>query len=95
MAKLVAFDGDTPVEEIKTSNETLERLPEFVNKYAFKQGIVGSVFGITAEAERLPSRLQTITGLRIRWGRTGWLRPSVPTCNILDMTSLLSMPGHA
>ena len=32
LAKLVAFDGDTPVEEIKTSNETLERLPEFVNK---------------------------------------------------------------
>ena len=108
LAKLVAFDGDTPVEEIKTSNETLERLPEFVNKYAFKQGIVGSVFGITAEAERQLKRLdfpllylnaQTpvpITNdFRIRWGRTGWLRPSVPTCNILDMTSLLSMPGHA
>ncbi len=89
LAKLVAFDGDTPVEEIKTSNETLERLPEFVNKYAFKQGIVGSVFGITAEAERqlkrldfpllylnaqTPSRSQTITGLRTRWERTGWLR---------------------
>ena len=57
LAKLVAFDGDTPVEEIKTSNETLERLPEFVNKYAFKQGIVGSVFGITAEAERQLKRL--------------------------------------
>ncbi len=33
LAKLVAFDGDTPVEEIKTSNETLERLPEFSGKY--------------------------------------------------------------
>lgn len=52
LAKLVAFDGDTPVEEIKTSNETLERLPEFLQKYPFKRGIIGSVFGITAEAER-------------------------------------------
>ena len=57
LAKLVAFDGDTPVEEIKTSNETLERLPEFVNKYAFKQGIVESVMEITSEAERQQNRL--------------------------------------
>lgn len=52
LAKLVAFDHDEPVEEIKTSNETLEHLPEFLKKYPFKQGIIGSVFGITAEAER-------------------------------------------
>lgn len=57
LAKLVAFEGDTPVEEIKTSNETLERLPEFVHKYPFTQGIVGSVFGITAEAERQLNKL--------------------------------------
>lgn len=48
----MAFDGDIPVEEIKTSNETLERLPEFLQKYPFTRGIIGSVFGITAEAER-------------------------------------------
>ena len=57
LAKLVAFDGNTPIDEIKTSNETLERLPEFVDKYDFKQGIVGSVFGITVEAERQLKRL--------------------------------------
>ena len=51
------------VEEIREtdfsglSSAALERLPEFVNKYAFKQGIVGSVFGITAEAERQLKRL--------------------------------------
>ncbi len=57
LAKLVAFDGDTPIEEIKTSNETLEHLPHFTGKYPFKQGIVGTVFGITAEAERQLKRL--------------------------------------
>ena len=57
LAKLVAFDGETPVEEIKTSNETLERLPEFTAKYAFKRGIVSTVFGITVEAERQLKKL--------------------------------------
>ena len=57
LAKLVAFDGDTPVEEIKTSNETLERLPEIVAKYDFERGIVGTVFGITGEAERQLKKL--------------------------------------
>lgn len=57
LAKLVAFDGDTPVEEIKTSNETLERLPEFSGKYAFRRGIVSTVFGITVEAERQLKKL--------------------------------------
>lgn len=52
LAKLVAFDGETPVEEIKTSNETLECLPAFLKKYPFQRGIIGTVFGITAEAER-------------------------------------------
>lgn len=52
LAKLVAFDGDEPMEEIKTSNDTLEDLPAFAGKYPFKRGIVGSVYGITAEAGR-------------------------------------------
>lgn len=52
LAKLVAFDGDMPVEEIKTSNETLEDLPDFLKKYPFRKGIIGTVFGITAEADR-------------------------------------------
>lgn len=57
LAKLVAFDGDTPVDEIKTSNETLELLPQFVKRYQFEHCIVGSVFGITTEAERQLKRL--------------------------------------
>lgn len=52
LAKLVAFDGETPVEEIKTSNETLEGLPEFLRKYPFRRGIVGTVFGITSEVRK-------------------------------------------
>ncbi|MCD8317854.1 MAG: type III pantothenate kinase, partial [Paraprevotella sp.] len=57
-AKLVVFDGDIPIEEIKTSNETLEHLPEFIKKYRFSQGIIGTVFGITVEAERQLKKLK-------------------------------------
>ncbi len=57
LAKLVAFDGDIPVEEIKTSNETLEHLSEFVNKYSFSQGIVSNVFEIKTEAEQQLNKL--------------------------------------
>jgi len=57
LAKLVAFDGNTPVEEIRTPNTTLEALPAFLNKYSFERGIMGTVFDITPEAERLLSSL--------------------------------------
>ena len=46
VAKLVAFEGEDPIEEIKTSNETLAALPAFASKYHFDCGIVGSVIGI-------------------------------------------------
>ena len=46
VAKLVAFEGEEPIEEIKTSNETLAALPAFASKYHFERGIVGSVIGI-------------------------------------------------
>ena len=46
VAKLVAFDGEEPVEEIKTSNDTLADLPAFARKHHFECGIVGSVIGI-------------------------------------------------
>lgn len=53
LAKLVAFDGDTPIEEIRTPNTTLEALPAFLRKYSFERGIMGSVFDLTAEVEHL------------------------------------------
>lgn len=43
LAKLVAFDGDSPLEEIKTSNDNLEGLSAFIKKYKFRRGIVASV----------------------------------------------------
>ena len=49
LAKLVAFDGDTPVEEVKTSNNSLEALSTFIQKYKFQKGIVASVIDLTAE----------------------------------------------
>ncbi len=57
VAKLVAFDGDEPVEEVRTSNESLAALGAFAAKYAFTHGIVGAVREITPQAE---SRLQAL-----------------------------------
>ena len=57
MAKLVAFDGDEPVEEVRTSNESLAALGAFAAKYAFTHGIVGAVREITPQAE---DRLQAL-----------------------------------
>lgn len=51
VAKLVAFDGDEPLEEIRTCNDSLSALGAFATKYAFTHGIVGTVKGLTAEAE--------------------------------------------
>ena len=51
VAKLVAFEGEEPIEEIKTNNETLAALPAFANKYHFECGIVGSVIGIPDAVE--------------------------------------------
>ncbi len=51
VAKLVAFDGDKPVEEVKTSGATLEALPVFLQKYSFERGIVSTVRDLTSEAE--------------------------------------------
>lgn len=51
VAKLVAFEGEEPIEEIKTNNETLAALPAFANKYHFECGIVGSVIGIPNAVE--------------------------------------------
>ncbi len=51
VAKLVAFDGEEPIEEIKTNNDTLAALPAFASKYHFDCGIVGSVIGIPDAVE--------------------------------------------
>lgn len=57
IAKLVCFDGDEPLEEMKTSNETLAALPAFSNKYSFECGILGTVKEITPQAEKVLSEL--------------------------------------
>lgn len=57
VAKLVAFDGDEPVEEVRTSNKTLATLTAFASKYAFTHGIVGTVRELTPQAEE---RLQEL-----------------------------------
>jgi type III pantothenate kinase len=44
---MVAFDGDTPIEEVRTSGDTLAGLSAFACKYAFEKGIVGAVRELT------------------------------------------------
>lgn len=51
VAKLVAFDGDEPIEEIRTANDTLEALPDFARRHHFEHGIVATVRDITPQAE--------------------------------------------
>lgn len=58
VAKLVAFKGDEPIEETKTSNGTLAALPAFASKYDFECGILGTVRDIAPEAENTLKQLR-------------------------------------
>lgn len=49
LAKLVAFDGDTPIEELKTSNNKMEGFAPFIKKYKFQKGILASVIDLSEE----------------------------------------------
>lgn len=57
-AKLVAFNGEQPIDDFRTSNTTLEGLLEFSNKYPFEKGILSSVFETTDQVEKQLSLLQ-------------------------------------
>ena len=59
-AKLVAFDGNDPVEEMKTSGTTLEDLPVFISKYTFERGIVSTVRDMTPKAESSLMRVHAL-----------------------------------
>ncbi len=51
MAKLVAFDGQKPVEEVKTQGDTLAALDVFVKRYKFQRGIVSTVRDLALAAK--------------------------------------------
>ncbi len=57
VAKLVAFDGTEPLEEIRTSNLTLAELDAFACKYDFTSGIVGTVKDLLPETEEKLEKL--------------------------------------
>lgn len=50
--KLVAFDGDEPIDEEKLEGHSLEGLQEFASRYQFECGIVASVRDLGADAEQ-------------------------------------------
>ena len=58
VVKMVAFQGDEPVDEIRAENGDLTGLDAFVSKHNFRSGIVGSVRGLTRNEEEALARLQ-------------------------------------
>ena len=84
VAKLVAFEGDEPIEEVRTSGDDLAGLADFASKYKFEKGIVGSVKGLSEIAEQalrnltLPFPLATNTARLKRLELTGWQQPWEP-----------------
>ncbi len=52
VAKLVAFEGNEPIDEVRTSGDDLAGLDAFACKHNFEKGIVGSVKGLSAIAEQ-------------------------------------------
>lgn len=48
-SKLVAFDGFTPLEEIRMDDNELFKLNDFCDKYHFSQGILSSVVSLSEE----------------------------------------------
>lgn len=58
VTKIVAFRGNEPVDEVRMENGTLSSLDAFVNKYPFKNGIIGAVRHLTACEEEALGRLQ-------------------------------------
>ncbi len=56
-AKLVAFDGDTFLDEMCTSNKTLEALPAMLEKHSFSRAIVATVADISPAAEAMLERI--------------------------------------
>ena len=65
-AKLVAFNGTEPVDEVRTSSATLEGLSDFLRKHPFRQGILGTVVDITPQAEK-ELELIPFPMLRLDW----------------------------
>jgi len=63
VAKMVAFRGDEPVDELRSDGGMLSGLDDFVNKHHFRCGIVGAVRNLTDSEEEALSRL-TIPILR-------------------------------
>lgn len=50
--KLVAFDGTTPVEELRMESGEYFKLNDFCNKYHFSQGIFSSVIDLSNDFKR-------------------------------------------
>ena len=57
VAKLVAFEGQEPVEEIKTEGDTLAALYDFVSRYTFRRGIVSTVRDLAPTAKAQLNKL--------------------------------------
>ena len=57
LAKMVAFRGSEPIDEIRAEDGMLSGLEDFVAKYDFRCGIVGTVRDLTDGEEKALARL--------------------------------------
>lgn len=51
--KLVAFDGNHPVEEVRMDKGDWSKLPDFCSRYDFLRGIYSSVVSLPAQTEQM------------------------------------------
>ena len=58
VVKMVAFQGDEPVDMIRSESGELTGLDAFVHKHRFRKGIVGSVRNLTANEEEALASLK-------------------------------------
>ncbi len=70
VAKLAAFDVTGLLEVVYDSNQTLERLPDFCQKYAFEKAIVVAVIDLNAIVEK---RLSALPFSLLRLGHKTYL----------------------
>lgn len=67
--KLVAIDGDTPIEEKRIENNEPEKVDEFCQRFSFDSGIYSSVINISPEFKNILSS-QTFEIIEFKSGKT-------------------------
>ena len=84
--KLVAFDGDSPVEVCTADYDELEKFTRFLSAYPFNRGIVSTVVDLPIVMERAIDALPFEVTLKDLFSRT--------TFELLESLSSMPLPTH-